>query len=412
MASGLLLTVPRAFRTAVVALVRHPLRAALTGFGVLFGVLSVTLVIALGEGAERSVEKSVESLGENVLTVRPRVPESTTQVAREAAPRLSVSDARALGREVRGIAESVPVLETMVRAVAGARNQSAQALGVTREYLVARRYRVTEGTEWDETHERLGARVCLLGSSLARTLFPGEEAAGKSIRLGKQLFRVLGVLSEKGQTPFGMDQDNVVVLPLFTVRSKLIAGRADDVSQIFVTTRPGFDGASVSRAIGQVLRERHALAVDAEDAFDIRDQAKMAEGQRAIVGVMRTLLLVLAALTLVIGGIGVMNIMMVSVTERSREIGTRLSIGARSFDILAQFLIEATLLSLLGGAIGVLGAAALLSPLEAYFGFSLGISEAALSVSVGTSLALGLFFGFLPARRAALMDPVAALRKD
>jgi putative ABC transport system permease protein len=379
---------------------------------VLTGVLSVILVIALGEGAQRSVEKNVEALGENIIAIRAKVPDTATGTTKDAAPRLTLADARAIARESKLVLAAAPVLEGVARVVVQSVNESAQALGVTREYFIARNYRVTEGVFWDEQQESLGVRVCLLGSALKKTLFKDDDAVGRYVRVGTHQFKVLGVLAEKGQAGSGMDQDNVVLLPLVAMRAKLVPGRQGDVSQIFVATHKGASNEGITKVATQVLRERHRIGIGQDDDFDIRDQAKTAESQRAIVLVMRVLMLCLAALTLIIGGIGVMNIMMVSVTERSREIGTRLSIGARASDVLAQFMIEAVILSLLGGFLGAACSFALLDPLGGAFGYVLEISESALAVGFGASLVLGLVFGYLPAKRAAGMDPVAALRSE
>jgi putative ABC transport system permease protein len=223
---------------------------------------------------------------------------------------------------------------------------------------------------------------------------------------------VIGVLSEKGQTPFGSDQDNVVVMPIRTMRSKVAPGRPGEVRQIVIATSRGKSTRDIMRPIRSLLRQRHHIQDGQANDFSIRDQQRMAEAQRGIVTVMRMLLLCIAGVSLVIGGIGVMNIMLVSVAERSREIGTRLAVGARGIDILVQFLIEAVVLSLLGGGAGALLAAALVSPLEGYFGWELHISSAALLVACGVSVTIGVVFGMLPARRAARLDPVEALRRE
>lgn len=400
-----------AFRTALEALGRNKMRASLTGFGILVGVTAVTVVITLGEGAERAVQKRIELLGENLVTVRARAAEATG-TGSAAQPLLSEGDARAIAEEIEGVAHAAPVLDGLVRAVKDRRNTPAQAVGTTSEYLRARNYRIESGVAWDEAQEATAARVVLIGPTIVDELFLREEPVGKSIRIGKHLFRVIGVLSEKGETPFGSDQDNVIVMPIRTMRSKIAPGRATEVRQIVLATAKGTSTLEVMRPIRSLLRQRHRLKDGQANDFSIRDQSTMANAQRGIVTVMRLLLLSIAGVSLVIGGIGVMNIMLVSVAERSREIGTRLAVGARGIDIMVQFLIEAVVLSLLGGAAGALLAGALVAPLQSYFGFELHVSPAALGVAFGVSVTIGIVFGLLPARRAARLDPVEALRRE
>jgi putative ABC transport system permease protein len=243
-------------------------------------------------------------------------------------------------------------------------------------------------------------------------LFPGENPVGKSLRIGRHLFRILGVLGDKGQTPFGTDQDNIVVMPLGTMRSKISPTRPYEIQQVLLTTKEGTTTKEAERPLRALLRQRHHLEGEDEDDFSIRDQARMADAQRGVVMVMRLLLLSIAGVSLVIGGIGVMNIMLVSVAERSKEIGTRMAVGARGSDILTQYLIEAVFLSLLGGTLGVAATGAAVKPLEAYFGWTLEVSARSLWIATIVSITIGVVFGLLPARRAARLDPVEALRRE
>jgi putative ABC transport system permease protein len=400
-----------ALRTALESLSRNPLRAGLTGFGILVGVSAVTIVITLGEGAERAVQERIDKLGENLLTIRAESPQASG-ASNPDRPTLIEADAHAISDNIDGVAHIAPILDGVVRAISGSRNTSAQAIGTTSEYLGARNYKIESGAMWSASQEVTAARVVLVGPKVVAELFAGEEPVGQAIRIGKHLFRVIGVLSEKGQTPFGMDQDNVIVMPLKTMRSKVTPGRPGEVRQIVLAAADGVTTDELTRPIRSLLRQRHHIDYGEGDDFSIRDQSRMAEAQRGIVTVMRMLLLSIAGVSLVIGGIGVMNIMLVSVTERSREIGTRLAVGARGADILTQFLIEAVVLAFLGGALGAALAAALVSPLEGYFGWEMYISSRALATAAGVSVAIGVVFGLLPARRAARLDPVEALRRE
>ena len=400
-----------ALRTAIESLSRNPLRATLTGCGILVGVSAVTVVMTLGEGAERAVQQRIDKLGENLLTIRAESPQASG-ASNPDKPTLVEADARAISESIEGVAYTAPVLDGMVRVIFGSRNTSAQAIGTTSQYLGARNYQIDSGTMWSASQEATAARVVLLGPKVVKEVFSGEEPVGKSIRIGRHLFRVLGILSEKGQTPFGMDQDNVIVMPIKTMRSKITPGRPGEVSQIVLAAAKGVTTEELQRPIRSLLRQRHHIEIGDADDFSLRDQSRMAEAQRGVVAVMRMLLLSIAGVSLVIGGIGVMNIMLVSVTERSREIGTRLAVGARGADIMIQFLIEAVVLALLGGAAGAALSAALVSPLEAYFGWEMFISPRALTIAAVVSITIGVVFGALPARRAARLDPVEALRRE
>jgi len=398
-----------AFRSALSSMTRHPLRALLTALGILVGVASVTVVIALGDGADKAIFGQLQRLGENLITIFPR-DAAASGVGGE--PRLTEEDAAAIVREIPGIITVAPVLDGQGRAVFRDRNSPARIIGGTSTYFQARNYHTTDGTLWDERLESTAARVVVVGPSLAKDLFPGGDAVGQWLRLGKQSFRIIGLLESKGQTLFGTDQDTLAVMPLRTMRSKFSGGRPGDVQQILVKTKPDANTEGVKKNLTALLRQKHGLAPDDPDDFSLRDSSRIAQAQQGIVGVMRALLLSIAAVSLVIGGIGVMNIMLVSVAERTKEIGTRLAIGARGGDILAQFLIEAVILSLLGGVLGALLSALLLPPLEAYFGWELSLSPAGLAIAFLVSTGLGVGFGLLPARRASKLDPVEALRRE
>lgn len=409
--SSLILRFVVACRTAADALTRNPMRGALTGFGILVGVSAVTIVITLGEGAEKAVQAQIETMGENLITIRSQ---STNKsgVGKDTLPLLTEMDAEAISENVPGIEVVAPTTEGLVRVVAQNRNASAQAVGTTAAYFQVRNYQLTSGALWDETQESTSARVVLIGPTVKEELFSGEDAVGKSLRIGRHLFRILGVLSAKGQTPFGTDQDSIVVMPLGTMRSKISPTRPFEIQQILLTTQEGTTTTVAERPIRALLRQKHRLNGDDEDDFSVRDQARMASAQRGVVVVMRLLLLSIAGVSLVIGGIGVMNIMLVSVAERSKEIGTRMAVGARGSDILIQFLIEAVFLSLLGGSLGVALTGAVVRPLEAYFGWALEVSARSLWIATIVSITIGVVFGLLPARRAARLDPVEALRRE
>jgi putative ABC transport system permease protein len=406
----LVVTLLVALSTATTALIQHPLRATLTAFGIFIGVLSFTLVVALGEGAQRSVRAQVEQMGENLLTIRARTDRASG--AGQSAAKLTEDDARAIALSVSGIDAVAATLDAMVRAVAGQKNNNVQAVGSTTTYFQARKYRIEEGALWDKSQENTGARVVLVGPTVVSELFGGGPAIGQSLRIGRHLFRIIGVLSPKGQTPFGMDLDNVVVMPLRTMRSKIVSAEPGEVGQIEIAGRADVQLEALEEDLRALLRQRHRIGEDEESDFNIRDQSRVTQAQQGVVFVMQMLLTSIALISLFIGGIGVMNIMLVSVTERSREIGTRLAIGATARDVLIQFLIEAIVLSLIGGALAILCAASLMAPLSGVFGWDLWLSSGTAGLGMLVSMTTGVLFGFLPARRAARLDPVDALRRE
>ncbi len=399
-----------ALTTAGDALTRHPMRALLTGFGIFIGVLSVSLVMTLGEGAERSIQKQVEQMGENLLTVRARSDRASG--AGDEVAELTEADSRAIAHFIQEIDAVAPTLDGMVRAVYGQKNSSTQVVGTTQSYFKARKYKVVQGVTWDSSQESTGSRVVVIGPTVVDELFSGGPAIGESLRIGRHLFSVIGVLSEKGQTPFGMDMDNIIVMPLSTMRSKVAPSRPGEVGQIEIAAQKGASLEQIKKNIRSLIRQRHHIGPDEDNDFSIRDQSRMAQAQKGVVDVMKALLISIAMVSLFIGGIGVMNIMLVSVAERSKEIGTRLAVGATAGDVLVQFLIEAVVLSVLGGVVGLACAGMLLPPLEDFFGWELLISPRTAGLGMLVSMGTGVLFGFIPARRAARLDPVEALRRE
>lgn len=400
-----------AWQAAWTALGKNLLRSLLTACGILVGVSAVTTVVTLGDGADQAIKEQVENLGENLVTIRPHAVERSG-IGKVERRDLSDGDVDAIEREIADAERVAPVVETLVRVVSRERNASAQAVGTTLDYFQARNYRLASGTLWDAHAEKTAARVVLLGPSTSEELFGRSDPVGEHVRIGRQLFLVIGLLQAKGQTPFGMDQDSICLMPLDAMRNKVLSGRRGKLDQVLLSAHAGADSARLKRELSALLRQRHDLEEGDEDDFSIRDTATIQNAQQGVVNVMRLLLLSLAALSLLIGGIGVMNIMLVGVTERSREIGTRLALGATAQDIMLQFLIEAVLLSLFGGMLGAALTFGLVPALEAYFGWPLVVSLRALAFAGGVSFTVGVLFGILPARRAARLDPVVALRRE
>jgi putative ABC transport system permease protein len=370
------------------AIRRNALRGVLTAFGILIGVAAVTIVVALSEGAERAISERIDSMGQNTLTVTPRE-SASSGVRDDDLPDLTEGDARAIGSEVDGVAASAPVLDGFSLVAYEDANTSAMLVGTTLEYFEARSWDLASGSPWNPSSEVVGERVCVVGQTIKQELFGVEDPVGRTLRIGRYPFRILGVLAEKGQTPFGQDQDNVIVMPIVTKRGKLSPTRPGGVSNILISAN---SGASMDRVRDQataLLRQRHSLEEGAESDFRIRGQDEFRATQQRIVGVLQTLLLSVATVSLVIGGIGIMNIMLVSVAERTYEIGIRMAIGAKENDILLQFLVEAVALSVLGGAAGAGLAAIAVHLLQSALDWPMSVSSVARTENAVPSGATG-----------------------
>ncbi|HLV21095.1 MAG TPA: ABC transporter permease [Polyangiaceae bacterium] len=401
-----------AFHLAFAALRQNALRAVLTALGILVGVAAVTIVVSLGAGASQAISDRMDAFGENSLTISPR--ETVQSGARDGArlAELTEGDAAALARDASAAAAAAPVLSGLAQIAWRDANLGAELVGTTLPYFQIRAYRVAEGELWSSHSEKAAEKVCVIGTSVRDELFGAEEAVGRTIRIGRHPFRVLGVLEAKGQTPFGRDQDKLVVLPIGAMRAKLVASRPGTVNQILLSAKSREVSERLERQATAILRQRHGLVEGVENDFRIRSQEEMRQTQERVLGILRALLLSVAAVSLAIGGIGVMNIMLVSVTERTREIGIRLAIGARERDILLQFLVEAIVLCVCGGAAGALLAGGAIVALADALNWPMQVSLQALAVALATSAIIGVTFGFLPARRAARLDPVTALRRE
>jgi putative ABC transport system permease protein len=400
-------------RLAILAVVRNPMRASLTVLGILIGVAAVATVTALGSGAREHVSKQIQAIGSNFIIIFPQAPQlSGARGSQGSGMRLTEDDGRAIVRESASLVAIAPTLRVPVQAVFGDQNCSTSLVGTTLSYFAVRNWPLESGRVWDEHDEAVKSKVVVLGSTVARKLFGTEDPIGQTLRIGRYPYRVLGVLTTKGEAPFGLDQDDLLLMPSTSFRARVMH------------LPPGFAGALVASAtssetIGQavrqiesVLRQRHHLEGGREADFTIRTQKEFADLQARIYGILTDLLVFVAAISLIVGGIGVMNIMLVSVTERTREIGIRMAIGAREGDIRMQFLVEAVALSVLGGLAGVgLGGVAIVV-LRALLDWHMSLSPLAIAISIAVSGATGVVFGFIPARRAAGLDPMEALRHE
>jgi putative ABC transport system permease protein len=403
-------------RASITALRANLLRSILTSLGIIIGISSVIAMVAIGAGAESRVKESIESLGSNIMIVLNG--SRTTGGARGGTGSnitLTEEDAQALQRDVPSVEVAAPSVQGRFQLVFGNTNWSTSIQGITEEYMIARNWQIDQGRAFADAEYRSAGKVVLIGSTVAERLFPGEDPIGKVIRVNKVPVQVVGVLQTKGQTPFGQDQDDTAFIPLTTAKKRVLGGRwvkSNLVGQITVKVRDARDVSEAEKEVTTLLRQRHRIGEGAQDDFNIRNISQFLAARAESTRVMGILLASVAAISLVVGGIGIMNIMLVSVTERTREIGLRMALGARRRDILTQFVVEAITLSLLGGLIGVaLGIGG--SHLIAQTGeWPVLIEPEAIVIAVGFSAAVGVFFGFYPARKASKLDPIDALRYE
>jgi putative ABC transport system permease protein len=405
-----------ALRAALSAIAANAMRSILTMLGIIIGVAAVIAMVAIGSGAREKVIGQIKSLGANLVVVQAgNVTFGGVRLGAGASSTLTDEDARAILREVEGVTASAPFIRGTAQTVYGGTNWATSVNAVDLDFFVAREWEIDTGRLFDPEEIRRGEIVVVLGKTVATSLFAEEDPVGATIRVRNVPFRVIGVMASKGQSAFGQDQDDVIFVPLETGRRRVIGrnyARDRSVAQIFVKFE---SEEAIERGIEEMralLRQRHRLTADAEDDFSLRNLTEIANTATASARVLSLLLAAVAGVSLLVGGIGIMNIMLVSVTERTREIGLRLAVGARPRDVLRQFLIEATALSTIGGAIGVvLGVGAALMIARAA-GWPSLVSFEAIAIAVGVSGLIGVFFGFYPARRAAKLDPIEALRRE
>jgi putative ABC transport system permease protein len=400
-----------AFGLALGAIARNTTRAILTVLGILIGITAVIIVAALAESTSAAVADKIDSMSANALYVWPQPVQASGAKARSVG-RLTENDGRAIAREAVSAADVAPWLVTQGQVVYGDKNWSTTIAGVTLPYYRVRRFTIVRGQNWTESDETLKTKVCVIGQTVATNLFGTDDPIGRTIRVGQSPYRVIGLLTPRGSGTFGEDQDDRVMMPIGSYRARVVhtsPGRVDEL-MISATSEQTVDRAKDQ--ITSILRQRHHIDDGGRDDFEIRSQADMRATTDAIFGTLSLLGIAVAAVSLLVGGVGVMNIMLVSVAERTREIGIRMSIGARERDILVQFLVEAIVLTLIGGVLGIgvgsLGAVGIGRALD----LSMAPSPRAVAVAVVTSLLIGTVFGFLPAWRAAKLDPIAALRVE
>ena len=405
-----------ALRSALRALNSNKLRSVLTMLGIIIGVGAVITMIAVGRGATERVRDQMKGLGSNIMLVLPGgITQGGVRLGAQTGQALTEEDAIAIAREVPEVQVAAPNMRTGAQVVVGNTNWSTSILGSTNDYLEAREWPISDGRLFEAAEMQGSAKVAIVGQTVAQQLFGDEDPLDKVIRVKKVPVTIVGILDKKGQNSMGQDQDDVILVPISTYRNRIQgggAGRLKRVSAISVKVREGQSMKSAEEGIKELLRQRFKVQPGADDPFSIRNLTEILQAQEASSRVMTLLLAAVAGISLVIGGIGIMNIMLVSVTERTREIGLRMAVGARGKDILAQFLIEAVTLSLIGGAIGVLIGGVSTWAVGHFAGWQVSITAASILLAAGFSAFVGIFFGFYPARRASKLLPIQALRYE
>jgi putative ABC transport system permease protein len=400
------------FIIAVRALRRNAMRTALTALGMIIGVAAVIVMMALGSGARNAIETQIRNVGSNLVTVNAGAGRfGPVRGGQGGSSTLTVADAEAIRENIPGVRHLAPGLNIRVQAISSAGNWSTQAQGSNEELPEIRSWPAQQGSFFSEDDVKRASKVAVLGSVARDQLFgAGNDPTGEMIRIRNQPFRVVGVLSKKGQASFGGDQDDTIIVPYTTVQKRLTG--QDFLREITIQADPGVDLQEMVAQIQALLRERHGIPPGGDDDFLVRTLDEMAGVLTQTTNTMTYLLAGIAAVSLLVGGIGIMNIMLVSVTERTREIGLRLSVGARDVDVLLQFLTEAIVLSLAGGAIGVLLGYASSKMMTRIMSWATLVTPDAVLLSFGCAAAIGVFFGFYPARKAAALDPIDALRYE
>ena len=400
-------------KVALRALSRNTMRSLLTMLGIVIGVGAVITMVSIGQGAQKLVEEQIQSMGTNILQVWAGSRRfGGIQMGAGTSGTLTEEDILAIERESSVVQAATPIIRSQGQMVFGNQNWFTQIQGVNDKYLRIRAWPIQDGEFFTDGDIQAAARVVVLGKTVADNLFPGIDPVGQILRVRDLPFRVVGVLSSKGQSMMGQDQDDITLMPYTTVQKK-VRGRANlSIENAMLSTVSPAASYVAEKQISEILRQRHRIRQGEPDDFTVRNLSDIAETAQQTTTIMTLLLGSIAAISLLVGGIGIMNIMLVSVTERTREIGIRMAVGARSGQIRLQFLTESLVLSLIGGMIGVLLGAGLAIVISRFFSWPTLVSSLSVLVSFAFAAAVGIFFGYYPAHKAASLDPIEALRYE
>ncbi len=399
-------------RIAFDALLRNKMRSLLTMLGIIIGVGAVIAMVAIGQGAQVQVNAQISSLGTNVLLIFPgSINTGSVRTGAQTGTTLTEEDGAAIKEQCPAVAYLSPLLRAGAQIVYGENNWGTSLQGGTPDYFSIRDWRIDQGDFFSDADVRGATKVCLLGQTVVQQLFSSEDPVGKTIRIRSIPFRVVGTLKPKGQNMMGQDQDDLIIIPYTTLQKRLMG---NNIRSWGFTASAKSQGQilEAQQQITDLLRARHKLGPSDDNDFTIRNQTEIAEASESTSKVMTALLASIASVSLIVGGIGIMNIMLVSVTERTREIGVRMSIGARKYDILTQFLMEAIVLSLLGGLVGILLGVTGSTLVSKIAGWPTFVTSGSIFLSVFFSMLVGVFFGYYPARKASLLSPMEALRYE
>jgi ABC-type antimicrobial peptide transport system permease subunit len=397
-----------ALKLAVQAIRRNALRSFLTLLGIVIGVAAVIAMVTIGNGTTAKVAAEMAKLGTNVLFVRPGQfgPGRSSSTAKP----FNIRDIAELREQLRDVRAVAPMAQGTVTVVYGSENRSVGAIGTDNSYLIAQDWDLASGRPFMDSEIRSGRAACIIGETVRDKLFGSTPAVGNRIRVNKVSCEVIAVLTAKGESGFGTDRDDIILMPLRMFHRRIVGNT--DINALTVSAMDGVDTAKVQADIERLLRERRGIAPGEEDDFRVADMKQIAETQTATTGVLTILLGAVAGVSLLVGGIGIMNIMLVSVTERTREIGIRLAIGAQESQVLTQFLVEAVVLALFGGVVGVMLGLLLAASASTGMDIPFVLDPTIVLVAFGFSALIGIVFGYFPARRAAKLDPIEALRHE
>jgi len=390
---------------------KNKMRTLLTMLGIVIGVGAVIIMIAVGQGAQQGIASQINALGTNLLIVTAGSSnQGGVSQGAQAFNRLTIEDAEKLRSEGTLFAGVTPVVNTRTQVIGGGTNWRTTINGVSTDFQTIRDWQTQSGTFFTDTDVRGLRKVAVIGTTVAENLYPGTDPVGSQIQIRNVPFEIVGVLAPKGQNAGGQDQDDIVAIPYTTAQSRLSGNTR--IWQILVSATSPDDIAAAQAEVRSIMRESHRIAEGDEDDFTVRNQTEIASAAQGTTKIMTWLLASIASVSLIVGGIGIMNIMLVSVTERTREIGIRMAIGARGSDVLTQFLVESIVMSVLGGAVGLAVGVGGAQVLARFTGWSTSVPVQAVVLAIGFSAAVGVFFGYYPARKAAALDPINALRYE